>query len=102
MLNLKKQATKMEVGELRVSNCPMCKAYVCHMYYMKDAVSGDTSKWFSCACGVVFQNQLPSGKEDKKEEPSQKLIDNHAYPVKVYSPIVEELGKELLFEYGTR
>lgn len=99
MLQLQKKAEPVvEVGELKVGDCPICKAYVCHQFFMKDADSGVTSKWFSCSCGVVFQNKLPSGKSHKTEPFSQKTYDNYAYPVKIYSPIIEELiyGRKVL------
>jgi hypothetical protein len=98
MLQLKKKAEAIEIGELKVGDCPICKAYVCHQFFMKDADSGVTSKWFQCSCGVVFQNKLPSGKPHKVETFCQKTYDNSTYPVKVYSPIVEELiyGRKVL------
>jgi len=99
MLNLKKTATKLEVGELSIGNCPVCKAYVSQMYFMRDADTKVSSKWYACSCGVVFQNQLPDGVEKKRDETFyQKIYDNFAYPVKVYSPLIEELiyGRKVL------
>jgi predicted SAM-dependent methyltransferase/rubredoxin len=99
MLNLKKTATKLEVGELSLGTCPVCGAFVSHMYFMQDAATKVTSKWYSCSCGVVFQNKLPDGKETKPDSTFyQKIYDNYAYPVKVYSPVIEELiyGRKVL------
>jgi hypothetical protein len=103
MLNLKKEASQLEIGELKVANCPICKAYVSHQYYMKDAPTQRTSKWFSCSCGIVFQNKFPDGVYDKKywdsnnkDEP--KIKEAYEYAVKVYAPIIEELvyGRKML------
>lgn len=103
MLNLKKEASVLEVGELQVTNCPICKAYVCHLYYMKDATSGILSKWFSCSCGVVFQAKKPTFVYDKEyrkkyDDADKKIKDDFKYPVKVYAPIIEELiyGRKVL------
>ena len=98
MLNLKKEATKLSIGDLRIGNCPICKAYVSHIFFMQDVDTKVSSKWFSCSCGVVFQNQLPTGKKNVEEKFSQKTYDDFAYPVKMYSPVIEELiyGRKVL------
>ncbi len=98
MLQFKKKADPVLVEELNVVNCPVCKAYVCHQFFMKDVKTGISSRWFSCSCGVVFQSKLPTGKKIKQEPFSKKFYDDFAYPVKVYSPIIEELiyGRKVL------
>jgi len=103
MLDLKKKVDIIEKEELRVTNCPICSAYVCHVYYMQDASTKKKSKWFSCSCGVVFNSQKPSIKYDrnyidKYVEYGEKKKDEYQYPIKVYAPIIEELiyGRRVL------
>ena len=98
MLQFKKKADQQIVEELNVVNCPVCKAYVCHQFFMKNSDSGITSRWFSCSCGVVWQSKLPSGHKFKEEPFNQKTYDEYAHAVKVYSPIIEELiyGRKVL------
>lgn len=103
MLNLKKESNTIEVGELKIANCPICGAYVCHQYYMQDATSKKTSRWYSCSCGVVFQSQKPTGIYDKKywdkyNQYDKKLKDAFQYPIRLYAPIMEELiyGRKVL------
>lgn len=103
MLNLKKEVNILEIGELKIANCPICKAYVSHQYFMKDVTSKIASKWYSCSCGVVFQNKLPDyifGQKDwdKYNSGDKKVKDAYEYPVKIYAPIIEELiyGRKVL------
>ena len=93
----------MQDEELRVSNCPICKSYVCHVYFMQDATTKKKSKWFSCACGVVFQSKKPEGIYDQKYY--DKTSNLHAktktayeYPIRLYAPLIEELiyGRRVL------
>jgi predicted SAM-dependent methyltransferase len=96
MLNLKKEAKSLEVAEVKLANCPICKAYVCHKYFMQDAVSKRQSKWYSCSCGIVFQEDVPKGKYDKAywdkyAEFDLKTKASYEYPVRIYMPLIEEL-----------
>ncbi len=103
MLNLKKEADTLKQEEFRLATCPICSAYVCHMYFMQDAKTKKQSKWFSCACGIVFQDKKPEGIYDQKywdkyEQHDRKLKESYEYPVRIYSPIIEELiyGRRVL------
>lgn len=103
MLNLKKEANTLQVGELKVVNCPICHSYISHAYFMQDAKSKQQSLWYSCACGVVFQNRKPEGIYDKVywdkyDQYDKKLRDAYEYPVRIYAPIIEELiyGRKVL------
>lgn len=103
MLNLKKEAEVLEVGELKIATCPVCSAYVSHQYFMQDADTKKQSKWYSCACGVIFQNQKPAGIYDqaywdKHDKYDKKLKDSFNYPIRVYAPLIEELiyGRKVL------
>lgn len=103
ILNLKKEAEPVKQEEFRLSKCPNCESYVCHMYFMQDAKTKKQSKWFSCSCGVVFQDSKPSLVYDKKywdkyNEYSAKIEDSYKYPVRIYSPLIEELayGRKVL------
>lgn len=103
MINIKKEAESLEVGELKVTNCPVCGSYVSHTYFMQDATTKKKSKWFSCHCGVVFQSKLPDGKYDqeyydKTSNLHPKTKTAYEYPVRIYAPIIEELiyGRRVL------
>lgn len=103
MLNLKKEANRLEVGELQLGECPVCRACVSHIYFMQNVDTKVASKWFSCSCGVVWQSKLPTetyGEKylDKFKKLDQKVKDDYQYPVKIYAPIIEELvyGRKIL------
>jgi hypothetical protein len=103
MLDFKKKAEHVPVEELRVANCPACKAYVCHVYLMQDKPTGKKSKWFSCSCGVVFQDKKPTGVYnqsyyDNTSNLNPKSKDSYEYPVRIYAPLIEELiyGRRVL------
>lgn len=103
MLNLKKSASPVATEELKVANCPICQAYVCHVYFMEDASTKKKSKWFACSCGVVFQSQKPNGVYDQKyydktSNIHEKTRTAYRYPVSMYAPIIEELiyGRRVL------
>jgi len=70
---------------------------------MQDAKTKVSSKWYSCQCGIVWQKDFPTKVYGKKywEEYSihdNKLKDTFQYPVRIYSPIIEELiyGRRVL------
>lgn len=103
MLNLKKSASSLKQDEFRLSKCPLCGAYVCHIHFMQDAESKKQSKWFECSCGIVFQDSKPTGVYDKKywdkyNDYSSKIEDCYKYPVRIYAPLIEELiyGRKVL------
>lgn len=103
MLNLNKEAKPLDAGELKLSTCPVCHSYVLHIYFMQDAKTKVSSKWYSCACGVVFQDKLPEGKYDKAywdkyDQHDKKLKESYEYPVRIYAPTIEELiyGRRVL------
>jgi SAM-dependent methyltransferase len=103
MLNLKKEADVLEVGELTVATCPICKSFVSHIYFMQDAKTKNQSRWYSCACGVVFQSKLPQDNYDKAyadkyEQHDGKLKDCYEHPIRIYAPLIEELiyGRKVL------
>jgi hypothetical protein len=103
MLNLKKQADTLKVGDIELGACIACSGYVSHLYFMQDATSKKQSKWYSCSCGVVWQTQKPSmvynsQYSDRSGQNDKKVQDAYAYPVKVYAPLIEELiyGRKVL------
>lgn len=99
MLNIKKEAKPViEVGELKVEQCPVCKSYISHIYYMEDAVTRKKSKWYSCSCGVVWQLENPTGNRPKHDLEGSKLSDVMEYPIRIYAPLIEELiyGRRVL------
>jgi len=103
MLDLEKKADVVQTEELKVSNCPICGGYVCHVYFMQDAKTKKKSKWFACSCGVVFNAQKPSKVYDEKywlerSKYDKKLEAAYQYPVHIYAPIIEELiyGRRVL------
>lgn len=99
MLNLKKEAKPvLEIGELKVAQCPACASYISHIYFMQDTVTQKKSKWYSCSCGVVWQSEVPTGKRAKHQLEGSKLSDVMQYPIRVYAPLIEELiyGRRLL------
>lgn len=96
MLNLKKEADSLKTDEFRLSNCPVCSSYVCHMYFMQDSTTKKQSKWFSCSCGVVFQDKKPDMIYDQKywdkyAQFDKKLREAYEYPIRIYAPLIEEL-----------
>lgn len=96
MLQLKKQASTLEIGELSVGDCPACHAFVSHIYFMQDAKSKRASKWYACNCGIVFQNKQPGGIYDAAYRKKYSAFDSktksaYEYPVRIYAPIIEEL-----------
>lgn len=96
MLNFRKEADTLKAEEFRLSTCPVCKSYVCHMYFMQDSKTKKQSKWFSCSCGIVFQDKKPDKVYDKKywddyNKHGSKLRDPYEFPVRIYAPIIEEL-----------
>jgi len=103
VLNLKKEAEVVEIGEIKVTNCPICQSYVSHVYFMQDANTKKKSKWFACSCGIVFQDKLPTGTYDLKYWEAHSKYDkkrqaSYEYPIRLYAPIIEELvyGRRVL------
>jgi SAM-dependent methyltransferase len=103
MLNLKKEADVLQAQEFKISACPICSSYVSQVYYMQDATTKIESKWYSCSCGVVFQNQHPTAVYDAKYRKKYEIYDKKTesafqYPVRIYSPLIEELiyGRKVL------
>jgi len=103
MLNLKKEASQIPVDNPTLGQCPVCSSYVSHIYFMADATSKETSKWYSCSCGVIWQMNQPGKVYDKKywDEFARydgKTEDSFKYPVKMYAPLIEELiyGRKIL------
>ena len=103
MLNLKKDSKQLPAADIQLGKCPVCSSYVSHLYFMQDAETKKTSKWYSCSCGVVWNTERPNkvydGKYWKKfDQFDRKLKDSFEYPVRVYSPIIEELmyGRKVL------
>lgn len=96
MLNFRKEADTLKAEEFRLSTCPVCKSYVCHMYFMQDSKTKKQSKWFSCSCGVVFQDKKPDKVYDGKywdeyNKYNGKLKDPYEFPIRIYAPMIEEL-----------
>ncbi len=103
MLNLKKEVELIQSGEVKLGGCPVCQSCVCHMYFMQDAKTKIQSKWYSCACGVIFQDKLPikiydKAYWDKYNQFDAKIKDSYEYPVRIYAPLIEELiyGRKVL------
>lgn len=104
MLDLEKKVNIQPTEELRVANCPVCQSYVSHVYFMQDATTKKRSKWFSCACGVVFNSVKPTKVYDQKYWLDNNKPDKGGrrtafeYPVLLYAPIIEELtyGRRVL------
>lgn len=103
MLHLKKEAQPLKEEEFRLRTCPVCSGYVCHVYFMRDAVTKKESKWFSCSCGVVFNEKAPQMVYDKKywdrnNEFCNKVRPAYEYVVRIYAPVIEELlyGRKVL------
>ena len=103
MLNLKKEADTLQVGEITLGTCPVCSGYVSHLYFMQDAKTKKQSKWYSCACGVVWQTGKPDKVYDKAyleqfEPHDKKLRASYEYPVRIYAPMIEEMmyGRKVL------
>lgn len=96
MLNLRKEASQLQRDEFRLSTCPVCNSYVCHMYFMQNADTKIQSKWFSCSCGIVFQDKKPDKIYDADylkalNKNDEKLRDAYQYPIRIYAPVIEEL-----------
>lgn len=106
MLNLKKQADTLKVGDIELGTCPACISYVSHLYFMQDAVSKVQSRWYSCKCGVVWQAGIPKGVHDNKYldgiRNNNKLRDCYQHTIRLYAPIIEELvyGRRVLIVGG--
>ena len=103
MLNLKKEAEPQASSELKVFNCQICLSYVCHVYFMKDAKTGKSSKWGSCKCGIIFNLEKPTKVYDlaywqERSKYDKKLDVSYSYPILIYAPIIEELiyGRRVL------
>ena len=103
MLSIKKSAKQLEVSEFKIGKCPICSSYISHVYFMQDSKTKQASKWYSCFCGVVFQDKFPDKIYDKKyaddfSKCDSKIKDSFEYPVRIYAPIIEELiyGRRIL------
>lgn len=100
MFKQKKQESKQE--EELIPECPICNSFVQQQYFLEDKGTNRKSRWFHCACGVVFQKSKPDGKYNaeylKKFADNPKYSDSARYPVKIYSPLIEELiyGRKVL------
>ena len=103
MLDFKKKVDVKPLEEIKVANCPVCNAYVCHAYYMVDKSSNKKSRWFSCSCGIIFNAQKPTKVYDQKYWLDNSTYDAKRktafeYPIRLYMPIIEELtyGRRVL------
>jgi len=103
MLDFKKKVDIKPTEDLEIKECPVCKAFCQHCFYMVDKTSNKKSRWGSCSCGVVFNYQQPIKVYDSKywlehSKYDEKKRDSYQYPVRIYSPIIEELvyGRRVL------
>ena len=103
MLNLKKEADPLKNVGIQLGTCPVCSSYVSHIYFMQDSKTKQQSKWYSCSCGVVWQEKKPTKVYDRAywdeyAKYDKKLKDSYQYPVLIYTPIIEELiyGRKVL------
>ena len=95
MLNLKKEAESLKQEEFRLGECPACGSLISHQYFMRHAETKKESKWFSCVCGVVFQDKKPTFDYDQKywdkyNDQCKKIRASYEYPVRIYAPIIED------------
>ena len=103
MLDFKKKVDILQSPELMVTNCPICKAYISHSYFMVDKNTNKKSKWWSCSCGIIQNSQKPTKiydqkywDENNKPDPGKQVA--FEYPLRMYLPIIEELiyGRRVL------
>ena len=92
MLGMKKQATKLEDNTVSIAQCPLCESITVHLYYMEDAKTKSKSKWYACACGLIWQVPYPEFVYDKTYlVPDGKKFEKASkYLIKVVNPIIEE------------
>jgi len=88
--------------------CPVCRgqAVTYMLHKMENVDTKQTSLWWHCVCGVVWQNKIPVdvckqfGKEylDILLKDKRKYADSMAYPSRVYGPLLEEMtyGRKML------
>lgn len=91
-----KVAKDKEQTTVEIAECPICRSFCQHMYFMQDAKSGKKSKWHSCACGVIFQKEKPKGEYGaaylkEHADAGEKYKQSSQYPVRIYLPLIEEL-----------
>jgi 2-polyprenyl-3-methyl-5-hydroxy-6-metoxy-1,4-benzoquinol methylase len=64
---------------------------------IQDSKTNDTSVWYFCQCGVVFQSEFPVGKEIYDEKYVAQLAEGkqarerYNYLLRLYAPLIEEL-----------
>jgi len=103
MLNPNKEANTLKLSEMQLGQCPICNKFVSHIYFMHDVKTKTQSKWYSCACGVVWQSEKPTQVYDKKywdkyDQFDKKLKDAYEHPIRIYAPLAEEMmyGRKVL------
>jgi len=103
MLNPNKEANTLKLSEMQLGQCPICNKFVSQIYFMQDSKTKKQSKWYSCACGVVWNERKPDMIYDHKyidkyDKFDKKLKDAFEYPVRIYAPLIEELvyGRKVL------
>lgn len=103
MLNLKKEAEPIVNSEFKLGECPVCHSYVSHIYFMQHAETKVATRWYACSCGIVWQENKPTAVydkayHDKHAQFESKVRDCYEYPVRIYSPLIEELnyGRKVL------
>ena len=103
MLNLNKEANTLQDNQVVLSKCPACDAYTTHMYYMQDSDTKAKSRWYTCSCGLVWQDKwrdFEYGQDwrSKNRPESIKFQRAEAYVASLYAPLIEEMiyGRKML------
>jgi len=83
--------------------CPICGIDTSYVYPTLDPKAKEEAWWYRCQCGVVFQDELPTGaKYDEKYNMEYVQNKEHelraAHEAWTYAPLIEELtyGRMLL------
>lgn len=78
-------------------SCPICSIPTNYIYGINDS-KGNTSRWYKCTCGVIFQDKTPVPIDKEKDEPLDNAYALNTHSARTYAPIIESLddGRELL------
>lgn len=89
-------------GNIVPQKCPICSIATNYLYRIQHS-EDETSEWYRCQCGVIFQAEEPdlstfSSKDFFEQYNDERVTSRVVHLAKTYAPIIEEstYGRKML------
>jgi 2-polyprenyl-3-methyl-5-hydroxy-6-metoxy-1,4-benzoquinol methylase len=93
-----KSKKKSEKHKYKITphHCPICGVETIVANCIEDGRTGERSVWYSCQCGVIFQDQLPkhdmyNAKYIANLAEAKQAKERYEYLVRCYGHLIEEI-----------